>query len=222
MSTIFFNGKIYTGELPFASAFAVDNGHFTAVGTDEDVLAGRNSSDLLIDLSGRFVCAGFNDSHMHLVNFGQTLSAAPLAKHTDSLSAVIDCMKAHLAENPPRAGQWLTGRGWNQDYFTDVKSMPDRFDLDAVSTEIPIVITRACGHCCAANSKALALAGIDGSTISPEGGSIGTVCFVNGVDFCVLRAISDLADGSSAGSFGEFEQETADLSASILRKLIEG
>ncbi|MBR6007436.1 MAG: amidohydrolase family protein, partial [Clostridia bacterium] len=173
MSTIFFNGKVYTGELPFASAFAVDNGHFTAVGTDEDVLAGRKSSDLLIDLSCRFVCAGFNDSHMHLVNFGQTLSAAPLAKHTDSLSAVIDCMKAHLAMNPPKAGQWLTGRGWNQDYFTDVKRMPDRFDLDAVSTEIPIVITRTCGHCCAANSKALALAGIDGSTISPEGGSIG-------------------------------------------------
>ena len=55
-----------------------------------------------------------------------------------------------------------------------------------------------------------------------EGAAIGQVCYVNQVPFCVLRAISDLADGSSPASFEEFEQQTADLSASILRKLIEG
>ncbi|MBR3560650.1 MAG: 5'-methylthioadenosine/adenosylhomocysteine nucleosidase [Oscillospiraceae bacterium] len=55
-----------------------------------------------------------------------------------------------------------------------------------------------------------------------EGGAIAQVAALSGVPFIVLRAISDLADGSSPGSFGEFEQETADLSASILRKLIEG
>ena len=55
-----------------------------------------------------------------------------------------------------------------------------------------------------------------------EGGAIAQVAAMAGVPFIVLRAISDLANGSSVSSFGEFEQETADLSASILRKLIEG
>ena len=55
-----------------------------------------------------------------------------------------------------------------------------------------------------------------------EGGAIAQVAAMAGVPFIVLRAISDLADGSSPASFDEFEQETADLSASILRKLIEG
>ena len=55
-----------------------------------------------------------------------------------------------------------------------------------------------------------------------EGCAIAQVAALAGVPFIVLRAISDLADGSSVGSFGEFEQETADLSAAILRRLIEG
>lgn len=173
MKTLYFNGKIFTGKLPLVSAFTVENGRFAAAGDTEELLADVRKGDALVDLGGKFVCAGFNDSHMHLVNFGQALLSAPLAEHTGSLADVIACMKARLAELPPREGQWLTGRGWNQDYFTDVHRMPDCADLNAVSTEIPIVITRACGHCCVANSKALAIAGIDGSTLSPEGGSIG-------------------------------------------------
>ena len=55
-----------------------------------------------------------------------------------------------------------------------------------------------------------------------EGGAIAQVAALAGVPFIVLRAISDLADGSSPASFDEFEQQTADLSAGILRKLIEG
>lgn len=55
-----------------------------------------------------------------------------------------------------------------------------------------------------------------------EGGAVAQVAALAGVPFIVLRAISDLADGSSPGSFSEFEQETADLSARILRRVIEG
>jgi len=55
-----------------------------------------------------------------------------------------------------------------------------------------------------------------------EGGAIAQVAAMAGVPFIVLRAISDLADGSSPASFDAFEKETADLSANILRRLIEG
>lgn len=52
-----------------------------------------------------------------------------------------------------------------------------------------------------------------------EGGAIAQVAQANGVPFVVLRAISDLADGTAAASFDTFEQETADLSAAIIRQL---
>lgn len=178
MKTIFYNGQVYTGELPLRQAFAVEGNRFLQVGTDEQLLGIADEQDTLVDLGGRFVCAGFNDSHMHLLNFGQSLYAAQLAPHTSSLSELLDYLKEYLREHPVRDGQWLMGRGWNHDYFTDTGRIPDRHDLDSISTEIPILITRACGHCCVVNSRALALAGIGPAVSCPPGGSIG---FENGL-----------------------------------------
>lgn len=173
MKKVYYNGKVYTGELPLVAAFAVEGGRFIAAGEDEAVIALAGARDELMDLGGAFVCAGFNDSHMHLLNYAQTLLAAKLYEHTESLAAVLECLKHQLEAYPPENGAWLRGRGWNQDYFADVKRMPDRHDLDAVSREVPIMITRACGHCCVLNSKALEVCGITGETPSPEGGAIG-------------------------------------------------
>ena len=172
MKTAFYNAKVYTGA-GFAQAFTVEDGRFTAVGGSADMLSRLADGDARCDLGGRFVCAGFNDSHMHLLGYGKALSNADLAPHTHSLSALLSAVRDYMDRRPPRAGQWLLGRGWNQDYFTDVRRMPNRRDLDAISTEVPVMLTRACGHCCALNSRALALAGINSTTTSPEGGAIG-------------------------------------------------
>ena len=124
-------------------------------------------------MGGRFISPGFIDSHMHLLSYGQSLNAAQLSKHTESLAGMLRYLKEYAAAEPPREGRWLLGRGWNQDYFTDVSRMPDKADLDAISTDYPIMITRACGHCCVVNSRLLELAGITGASVSPEGGEIG-------------------------------------------------
>ena len=173
MRTIYYNGRVYTGELPLQEAFSVSDGLFDGDGRSEDLLSAARENDRCIDLKGSFVCAGFNDSHMHLLNFGQSLHAAQLAAHTGSLSELLRYLREYFTRHPVREGQWLTGRGWNQDYFSDVRRMPDREDLDQISKDVPIVITRACGHCCVVNSKALELAGISALTTSPEGGKIG-------------------------------------------------
>ena len=173
MKAIYYNGRVYTGEGDEKQAFLVEDGIFGAIGTDREILALQGPDTSLHDLQGRFVCAGFNDSHMHLLGFGQSLLGARLSEHTDSLSGMLEYLREYARCHPPRAGRWLLGRGWNQDYFTDVSRMPDRKDLDAVSTEYPIMLTRACGHCCVVNGKALALAGICSSSLSPDGGRIG-------------------------------------------------
>ena len=166
MKTVFYNAKVYTGQLPLQEAFAVEDGVFCAVGANKDLLATPDAT--YIDLDGAFVCAGFNDSHMHVLNFGQALSIAPLAKHTGSLADMLRC----LSETAPGRGGWILGRGWNQDLFSDTNRMPTRWDLDAVSREYPVCAVRACGHALAVNSKALEILGIDGSTSQVEGGRI--------------------------------------------------
>lgn len=172
MRTIYYNGNIYAGCLPLQQAFVEENGLFLYAGDSETAKSMATSSDKLVDLGGRFVCAGFNDSHMHLLGLGKMLKQAMLSEHTESLSDMLACLKAFEGQ-PDDTGLWLLGRGWNQDFFTDVKRMPNRYDLDRVSTERPICITRACGHCLVVNSKALELLHITEETTQPEGGVIG-------------------------------------------------
>ena len=142
MKTIFFGGSIYTGQLPLAEAFAVEGDRFLFAGTTDEALKFANPEDQIVDLKGKFVCAGFNDSHMHLLNFGQTLKTAPLHEHTGSLIDMLHCLKAH----PVSGNGWIVGRGWNQDFFRDCNRMPTRWDLDQVSTAVPVLAIRACGH----------------------------------------------------------------------------
>ena len=173
MKTIYKNGAVYTGELPLVQAFAVENGKFIFAGSNAEANALASDGAEVIDLQGKFVCSGFNDSHMHLLNYGGSLMKAQLAEHTTSLADMVKCLSDFLAEHPCKAGAWLQGRGWNQDYFTDTNRMPNRYDLDKVSTETPICAVRACGHCLVVNSKALEILGVTADTPQPEGGEIG-------------------------------------------------
>ncbi len=168
MKTLYCNANIYTGKLPLDECFAVENGTFIFAGA----LADAPHCEETVDLNGAFVCPGFNDSHMHLVSFGQALTIAPLHLHTGSMEDMLNCLRQYLQENKGFRGGWLMGRGWNQDYFADEHRMPTRHDLDKVSTEVPILATRACGHALSLNSKAIELLNIPNDPAQPDGGQI--------------------------------------------------
>ena len=171
MAELYINGKVYTGNEKLEEAFVVDNGYFKFVGSNEDAL--RQDYDEIIDLAGKFVCPGFNDSHMHLLSYGSALMCAKLNEHTNSLKDMLDCLDNFIKDNQIPVGTWVKGRGWNQDNFTDVSRMPTRYDLDDVSKDRPIIAIRACGHAMVVNSKALELLGITKDTKQVEGGTIG-------------------------------------------------
>ncbi|WP_130868535.1 amidohydrolase [Intestinimonas massiliensis (ex Afouda et al. 2020)] len=177
MRTIYYGGSVYTGSLPLAEAFAVEDGRFIFAGTNREARALAEKGGETVDLNGRFVCAGFNDSHMHLLNYGYALQVADLSSNTGSLAQVLETMRAFLREKRLAPGQWVRGRGWNHDYFTDEPRFPTRLDLDQVSTEHPVCIVRACGHTCVVNTKALEMIGVTADTPQPEGG-----CFELGED----------------------------------------
>ena len=171
MKTLYYNGAVYTGALPLVQAFVVEDGLFTFAGSDAEAAAFAGPEAERVDLAGRFVCYGFTDSHMHLLSLGSALAAADLARHTGSLADLLQCLRDFDRAHPGQG--WMRGRGWNQDYFSDVSRMPDRHDLDAVTTARPICAIRACGHCLVVNSRALELLGITAATPQPEGGRIG-------------------------------------------------
>jgi len=190
MITLWTNGTIYIGQGRFAQAFAIKDDHFFAVGSQEHVQEICQASGeplFTYDLNGRFVCPGFNDSHMHLLSLGRSLVEVLLSDHTSSKEEMIDHLKTALAARldltastvvAARSGSapstvpptptppipWLCGRGWNQEYFQDDHSLPTRWDLDQVSTEIPIYLARACGHIAVVNSKAIQLMSLTAAT----------------------------------------------------------
>jgi hypothetical protein len=86
-----------------------------------------------------------------------------------SLAEMQERISDYLEGDVP--GGWVYGRGWDQNDWPG-KEYPDRKDLDEVSTEIPILVRRVCGHAAVANSRALELAGIDDATPDPPGGRI--------------------------------------------------
>lgn len=165
---IFVNGQVFTGS-GMAESFAVENGVFAGCGTAKEMM--RRFPDAEVqDLHGAFVCAGFNDSHMHLLNDGYGLECVQLAEHTGSMKEMLSYISEEIERRGFTSGQWVRGRGWNHDYFADGHRFPTRYDLDQVSADLPICITRACGHACAVNSKALELMGVTKDTPQVEGG----------------------------------------------------
>lgn len=171
MQTIYTNGQIFTGALPLQQAFAVENGRITAVGENEVLLSRCKKGDRIVSLEDAFVCPGFIDSHMHLLNYGYSMEQCDLSGCTGSLSQLQDGLRGFAKDAKIPEGGWLRGRGWNQDYFSPATGIPNRYDLDAVSREHPICVFRCCGHCLAVNSRALELLELDSHLPQPEGGS---------------------------------------------------
>ncbi len=170
MDTIFYNGRVYTMEPGWTpqSAVAVQDGIIQRVGSDEEVLALKTEQTQLIDLQGRTMLPGFTDSHMHLLSYGFSLEKVNFysARCIDDL---VSLAKTFLAERPYLA--WMQGRGWNQEYWKENR-FPTRYDLDRISTDIPMSFTRACGHIIVVNSRALEVMGVTKDTEDPFGGHI--------------------------------------------------
>lgn len=170
MRTLYYNGCVFCSEKELHQAFLVDNGFFAHVGADAALMS--LPWDEKVDLQGAFVCPGFNDSHMHLLNLGNTMRMCPLGD-AHSLQELLSRLRVFMEDKHLDEHQWLLGRGWNQDLFHPATGMPTRDALDTVSRDVPICIVRCCGHALCVNSRALTMLGLDETTPCPEGGTIG-------------------------------------------------
>ncbi|RKY81639.1 hypothetical protein DRQ07_03520 [candidate division KSB1 bacterium] len=163
------NGVIFTGtDKGVVNALAVSGDKIFAAGELQDILKLKGPETEIIDLKGRFACAGFNDAHLHLLSGGLSMMEVDLTGVT-SLRDFRRRVANQIRKTKP--GGWILGRGWDQNLFKDKKWPTKRF-LDAVAPDIPIYLRRICGHAVLVNSKALRIAHISKDTPDPPGGEI--------------------------------------------------
>jgi hypothetical protein len=162
-------GRVWTGEASsaWAEAVAVRGGRLAAVGTTAEVEAWRGPRTEVIHLGGRLVLPGFIDAHVHLLDGSLSLGRVDLAGLAD-LQAVQARIREWARAHPREP--WVLGGGWAYAAFPG--GLPTRQQLDAVVRDRPALIESYDGHCAWANSKALALAGLDKATQDPAGGVV--------------------------------------------------
>lgn len=172
MKQIYINGNVITIDKtrPRAEAFVVEDGFFTAVGNSREMLSLRDEDTTVVDLQHATVIPGFNDSHLHLLNYAYGKSKVDLSQ-LKSTEEVIRAGRQYIADRKIPKGKWVLGTGWNEYFYPD-KHILTREDLDAISTEHPIVFTRNCVHTVVVNSLALERMSIDKNTPDPPGGII--------------------------------------------------
>ena len=153
---VFKNAKIYSMDKNDSvyEALAVENGMIAFAGTNEEVLKKYPNAEEIIDLEGKTVIPGFNDSCVRFVEYARFNNTMLDLGKCKSIKEVIE-----LSKKAEKHEGWVIGWGWNQDYFEE-KRMLNKKDLDEISTEYPVAFRRCCGEMIVANSKALELCGI--------------------------------------------------------------
>jgi predicted amidohydrolase YtcJ len=154
-------------QFSIAQAAAVRDGKFIAVGGDAEVMKTAGPGTRVIDLHGKTVLPGFNDTHVHLTA-GESLPVQVDLTHIRSIGDIKAKIAARAKEVKP--GEWIVGtRGW-WEYQLAEGRLPTRADLDAAAPGNPVAIPGP--HYVIANSRALALAGVTRDTPDPVGGQI--------------------------------------------------
>ena len=176
------NGRIYTVDdtRPVVEAVAVALGKVLFAGNAAGALALKNASTKVVDLGGRTVIPGMVDAHGHVSGLGDALHIVDLTG-TSSYDEVV-ARVAERARKIPK-GQWVLGRGWDQNDWGDTR-FPTHDKMTAAVPDHPVYIVRVDGHAGLANLKALQTANVTAATQDSTGGHI-------------ERA----ADGSPAGVF---------------------
>lgn len=215
--TLVHNARIYTMDRGFSTADAMlfdSSGRIHNVGNEQAMLDAFPDA-VHIDLGGKTVIPGLIDSHAHLYGLALSLSQAQL-RDTASKEEII--RKLREKEAQLSAGDWLLGRGWDQNDW-EVQEFPTRADLDSAFPERPVWLRRIDGHAGWANSAALALVDRDLSgDWQPEGGFIHrdaegqpTGVLVDGAMELVEKAVPEISPELLRASLGLALQQMVSL-----------
>ena len=153
---------------PFAQAVAIRKNQIVKVGTNETVSQLIGNNTMVINLNGKTVIPGLIDTHLHVADFGRCLLWLDLTS-AKSIKQLQSWIREKVKQIP--AGNWIIGRGWNQNRFEE-KRLLNLSDLNEAALDNPVILYHETEMICAVNDKALSLANVTQQTIIPSGGNI--------------------------------------------------
>lgn len=164
------NARIYTadGARSVVDAMAVRAGRVVFTGDVAGARALIGSSTRVLDLGGRTVIPGMTDAHAHVNYLGNLLSDVDL-RGTSSYAEVVAKMVERARTTPK--GQWIRGRGWDQNDWGDTR-WPTHEALSSALPDHPVMLSRVDGHAWLVNTAAMRAANLTRASRSPAGGEI--------------------------------------------------
>ena len=168
--TIITNARVYTvnPQQKWAEAIAVRADKIIFVGDAKSAESYKGPSTKVIDAKGKLVLPGFTDCHVHFMSGSLGLTQVDLTG-ANTIEEIQKRVKDYAAAHPTLP--WITGMGWQYPTF-GATALPNKKILDDVMVDRPVYLVAYDGHSSWANSKALAMAGIDRNTPDPPNGKI--------------------------------------------------
>ncbi|GAB1486493.1 amidohydrolase [Aminivibrio sp.] len=142
------------------NALLISGGLIAAAGPEEEVrsAAGRTCRELRLE--GESVLPGITDSHIHLATWAKQQTLLDLSP-ARTLPEVLSLVKDEAEKLPP--DRWIRGWNYNDSHWPEGRSIT-KSDLDGLGLPHPILLQRVCTHVNVADSRALALSGIESET----------------------------------------------------------
>ncbi|MEU8343401.1 amidohydrolase [Spirillospora sp. NPDC048832] len=152
-------GQIVTmgAKRPFAKALAIADGKIVAVGSEPSVMRERGARTKVVDLRGKTVIPGLQDSHLHLAPLGWEMENTAELSFAVSQADVLEAVRRHIERRDPEPGEWIQGVRWLDNKYPG--GMVDRWQLDALAPDNPVWLARTNGGM-AVNTKVFEKMGI--------------------------------------------------------------
>lgn len=168
---ILLNGRFHTVDKskPTATAVAIKDGKFLAVGDVEDVMRHRTPDSQVIDLNGRTVIPGLNDSHIHLIRGGLNYNLELRWEGVPSVADALRMLKEQALRTPNPQWVRVVG-GWTEFQFAE-KRMPTLEEINAAAPDTPVFVLHLYDRALL-NRAALRAVGYTKDTPNPPGGEI--------------------------------------------------
>ena len=167
---VLMHGNVWTENpaQPEAQAVALAGSRVLAVGSDAQLARYAKGNTRVIDLKGRRVVPGFNDSHVHFLQGGSALSGVQLGD-ADTPAEFSRRIGAYARTLPK--GAWIGDGNWDHQRWKPAE-LPTHQLIDEVTPDNPVMVWRLDGHMVLVNALAMKLAGLDRHTPDVAGGEI--------------------------------------------------
>jgi predicted amidohydrolase YtcJ len=154
---------------PVATAVAISDGKFVAVGRDSDVMRQAGPSTKIVDLKGKRALPGLIDNHLHIIRGGLNFNMELRWDGVRSLADAMAMLKRQVAITPPP--QWVRVVGGFTAHQFAEKRLPTIEELNAVAPDTPVFLLHLYDRAML-NAAALRVVGYTKDTPEPIGGEI--------------------------------------------------